>query len=172
VSSSGEIVYSATLPGGSIQGGAVQVAAAGGADVGAFEARLSIPPPIQITTPLAPGTVIRNRQPFRLTWTNGTPEAVVRMSLTVHLGQYAAGSIGHTVLASDGEITIGLIDVGGGASAFPLPPNDDTELVVTVSPRAGQVHTFTAPGLTREGRHEWAYEYRFRGLTIGPGTSP
>jgi uncharacterized protein (TIGR03437 family) len=167
---SGEIVYAATLPGGSIQGGTLRVAAAGGADVGAFEAAVSIPPPIKITTPLAGGTVIRNTQPFRLTWTHGTPDAVVRILLTAMLGQ--GGTIGHTVLASDGEITIGLIDVGGGALIFPLPPNDDTELVVTASPRAGQVQTFAAPGLTRDGRHEWVYEYRFRGLKIGPGTSP
>jgi len=165
-STTGEIVYAATLPAGSIQGRAVRVTAAGGAGVGAFQTGLSIPAPIQITTPLPPGTVIRNTQPFRVTWTNGIADAVVRMRLVAHIPDGEEPGCEATVLASDGEASIGLLPAG--TPYFPLPDNNYAEVVIMVGPRAGQVHTFSAPGLTREGRHEWLYEYRFKGLRIGP----
>jgi len=162
----GEIVYAATLPASSIQGRDVRVAAAGGAGVGVFHTGLSIPAPIQITTPLPPGTVIRNTQPFRVTWINGTADAVVRMRLIAHIPDGEEPGCEATVLASDGEASIGLLPAS--TPYFPLPNNNYAEVIIRVSPRAGQVQTFSAPGLTREGRHEWLYEFRFKGLRIGP----
>jgi len=168
-STSGEIVYAATLPASSIQGRDVRVSAAGGADVGAFQAGLSIPAPIQITTPLPPGTLIPYTRPFRVTWTNGTADAVVRVWLNQRIPDGEEGGVECAALASDGEATIGLIQEFG---TWVLPvlalPANNAEVIIRVSPRAGQVRTFSAPGLTRDGRHEWLYEYRFKGLRIGP----
>ncbi len=44
--------------------------------------------------------------------------------------------------------------------------SENAEVVLTVSPLTSKLTRFTAPGLTREGRHEWSYEYRFKGLKI------
>jgi hypothetical protein len=164
-SSSGEIVYSATLPPGSIRSGPVRVVAAGGTNVGAFQTGISIPPPIEITTPLPPGTLIPNNQPFRLTWKSGTAEAVVRMRIAYTYYQgFAESACECVALASEGELTLGMLS-SGDRPYFPLP-SGDAYIVVTVTPRAGQVQSFSAPGLTQGGKHEWSYEYRFYGLRI------
>jgi uncharacterized protein (TIGR03437 family) len=163
-SSSGEIVYSASLPVGSIRAGSVRVVAVGGPKVGAFQTGISIPPPIEITTPLPPGTLIPNNQPFRLTWRNGSADAVVCMRLAAP-NPVSEPTVSCVAYASDGEVTVGMLS-SGDRLYFPLPPSDNAYLVVTVSPRAGQVQSFSAPGLTQGGKHEWSYEYRFYGLRI------
>ena len=96
---------------------------------------------------------------------NGSPDAVVRMRI-------AGGPIGTEecicrAAATAGELTLPMRDIGGGRLAFQLPPSDRAEVFVTVEPRKAQVQTFSAPGLTQGGRHEWGYEYRFLGLKIG-----
>ncbi len=164
VSSSGDIVYTASLPAGSIRAGSVRVVAVGGPKVGAFQTGVSIPPPIEITTPLPPGTLIPNNQPFRLTWRNGSADAVVCMRLAAP-NPVSEPSVSCVAYASEGEVTVG-ISGSGDRLYFPLPPGE-AYIVVTVSPRAGQVQSFSAPGLTQGGKHEWSYEYRFYGLRIG-----
>jgi uncharacterized protein (TIGR03437 family) len=165
-SSFGEIAYAAALPAGSVQPGSVQVEGAGGPEVGVFQSSLPIPPPIEITTPLTPGTVIPADQPFRLTWTGGSPDAVVRMWL---ISEDAPGTgSGCQVLApaSDGQLTLATMPRDGPGSPLRLPvaARQTARVIVTVMPR--QAATFSAPGLTREGTHEWTYEYRFTGLRI------
>jgi hypothetical protein len=162
-SSSGELIYTATLPAGSFRPGEVRVLGAGGPSVGAFRTGISIPAPIEITTPLPPGTRIPYLQPFRLTWRNGSPDALVRMKI-VSPYPYGEPSLDCTALASDGEMTLGLI--GPDPPRLPVLPSENAYLIVTVSPRAGQVQTFSAPGLTLGGKHEWSYEYRFYNLRI------
>jgi hypothetical protein len=44
--------------------------------------------------------------------------------------------------------------------------SENAEVVVTVTPFRSTVTRFSAPGLTREARHDWSYEFRFRGLKI------
>ena len=51
---------------------------------------------------------------------------------------------------------------------FPLPPTDNAEVFITEEPSNAERQNFSAAGLTKGGVHEWIYEYRFRGLKIGP----
>jgi uncharacterized protein (TIGR03437 family) len=162
--SSGEVIYAATLPAGSIRSGTVRVTGGGGPSVGPFETAVSIRPPIEITTPLPPGLAIPVGRPFRLTWSNGTADALVRMRIVAPYS-YGEPSIDCTAPASDGEMTLGLID--SAYPRLPIGPSANAYIIVTVSPRAAQVQGFSAPGLTRGGTHEWSYEYRFYGLRIG-----
>jgi len=135
--------------------------------VGAFQASLTIPAPIEITTPLSPGTVIPYNQPFRVTWTGGSPDALVRIQLiSENVGQGIGTGCGVSVPASDGQYTVGLEQLMGprGPMTLPVPPRDTARVIITVIPR--QAITLSAPGLTREAAHEWVYEYRFTGLQI------
>jgi uncharacterized protein (TIGR03437 family) len=148
-------LYQTTLPSGSIQPGQVRVATGGGPAVAAFDTALNVPSPIQITTTFAPGTIISPREVLRLTWTNGRDDAVVRMRLQ---GAECAAS------AASGQITLNVL---GPDNSLPgVIPSENAELVVTVSPRNAQTATFSAQGLTQGGKHQWIYEYRFRGLRI------
>lgn len=162
----GELSYTATLPAGSARPGTVQVEAAGGPEVGAFQASLTVPAPIEITTSLAPGTVIPYDQPFRVAWTGGSPDAVVRIQL-ISEDQPGTGTGCEAVVpANDGEYTISLRRLSGPDSPLSLPvlPRQTARVIITVTPR--QATTFSAPGLTRAAAHEWTYEYRFTGLRI------
>jgi hypothetical protein len=161
----GEISYAAALPAGSVQPGTVQVEAPGGAEIGPFQTGLRIPRPVEITTSLLPGTLISDRQPFRVTWTGGDPDAVVSMQLiSQNPGQEFGLGCECRALASDGQVTMGLVSIGGGVYRLPVLARDIARVIITVTPR--QATTFSAPGLTREATHAWAYEYRFTGLQI------
>jgi hypothetical protein len=139
----------------------LQVAGAGGSGVGQFETSLSMPPQIQVTRSLEPGTIIGRTMPFRVTWTGGNSDSIVRMRVIANLPRYESIGYECTALASDGHATL---DVYGQPALLPLPPRDDVEVVLIVLPR--KTETFSAPGLTRDGRHEWTYEYHFQGLKI------
>jgi hypothetical protein len=163
----GEVVYTATLPANSVRAGTVRVLAEGGPEVGAFQASLQIPPPIEITTPLPPGTVIPQTQPFRVTWTGGSPDGLVRVRLASYPTPITESSTGCSAAASSGACTVELIrPFPDRPAVLPVIPSDDVRVTVIVGPGAGRVQTFSAPGFTREGTHEWRYEYRFTGLRI------
>lgn len=172
-SSFGEIAYAATLPAGAIRPGTVQVQATGGPEVGPFRTTLAIPPPIQITTPLAPGTVIPRWQPFRVTWTGGSPDAWVSMKLLIIDPIFPSRGIGCecTAVGSAGQVTLDVRrEEFHGVIAYSLPVGyGPSRVVITVTPSPVQAATsFSAPGLSREATHEWEYEYRFEGLEIRP----
>lgn len=163
----GEVTYTATLPSNSIKRGTVRVLAAGGPEVGSFQASLQIPPPIEITTALPPGTVIPQTQSFRVTWTGGSPDALVRVRLASYPTPITESAIECSAPASSGACTVELIrPFPDGPAVLPVIPSDDVRVTVIVGPGAGRVQTFSAPGFTREGTHEWSYEYRFTGLKI------
>jgi hypothetical protein len=71
--------YQATLASGSIQAGKFTVAA-GGADVGAFQAPLQIGADIQIQTPLESANVFQGCTPLTVSWTGGDPNSWVTVS--------------------------------------------------------------------------------------------
>jgi len=75
--------YAAILPSGSIQSGQVQISAAGGPDVGPFQSSLSIPAPIEITTPLPPGTALSTHQPIRVAWNKGSSASLVTLRVEI-----------------------------------------------------------------------------------------
>jgi hypothetical protein len=162
----GEISYMATLPVDSVRPGAIQVEAAGGPEVGAFQASLTVPAPIEITTTLAPGTVIAYDQPFRVAWTGGDPDALVGVQLISEDTPGTGSGCAVLVPVSDGEYTMPLRRLSGPDSPLRLPvqPRQTARVIITVTPK--QATTFSAPGLTREATHEWTYEYRFTGLRI------
>jgi hypothetical protein len=128
-----------------------------------------VPPPIQVTTSLAPGTVIDIHRPFSVAWSGGNPDTVVRMRLIAYQDQ--EGIFGNAcdcqVLATEG---MAKLDVGGNKEGEVMlkifTRSENAEVVLTVTPRTSKLTRFTAPGLTREGRHEWSYEYHFKGLKI------
>lgn len=161
--------YSAPLPSGSMEGGILRITAAGGADVGSFETEVNVPPPIQITTPLAPGTVIDFNRPFVVTWSGGQPETLVRMRLIAYKDQESIFGAGCDcpVVATQG---MAKVDMMSGPSGYPVlaigQRSENVEVVLTVTSFTSKAIRFAAPGLTREGRHEWSYEYRFKGLKI------
>lgn len=158
----GEVVYAAALPEGSVEERMVRVLAAGGLELGKFQAELPIPAPIQITSSLAPGTVIPRNQPFRVTWAGGRPDALVRVRLESHPAPIVESNCECTATASSGAVSFDLDHLG----MLPVIPSDDVRVTITVSPGAGHAQGFSAPGLTREGTHEWSYEHRFMGLSI------
>jgi len=163
-STSSEIVYTAVLPAGSIQLGQVQANAAGGFDVGAFQSSLSFPAPIEITSPLSPGTTISTLQPFRVTWNKGGPGSLIRLRVTSTDAAGGQRFCDCAASASDGRVELGLLDLGNGPR-LPLGPSDSVEVVITMTPGEGQAQSFSAPGLA-VGTHDWSYEYVFKGLSI------
>jgi hypothetical protein len=69
-------------------------------------------------------------------------------------------------LASNGEITLRPGPSGLNGEPFLPLPGGEAEVVLIVTPRAGDFQSFSAPGLTRGGRHDWTYEYHFVGVPI------
>jgi hypothetical protein len=158
---SGELIYQATLPNGTIQPGTVHLNAAGGPDIGPFQADISFPPPIQITTSLPPGTPIASNKAFRLDWSSGTPDVNVEVLLgSPVLGVY--DYYGLSVPGDRGTITLDLVGPQD-MRYFPIPPNNPAVVDVRVTP-VQQPQGFTAPTLARPGTQSWMYEYRFTGL--------
>ncbi|MGH9784150.1 MAG: hypothetical protein ACRD88_08185, partial [Terriglobia bacterium] len=164
-----ETGYSLRLPPGSLDGGTLRVTGAGGTGVGGFDTDVTVPPPIQVTTSLAPGTVIDIRRPFSVAWSGGSPDTIVRMRLISYRDQ--EGIFGNAcdchVFASEGTAKL---DVGQNPAGEVLlrifTRSENAEVVLTVTPRTSKLTQFAAPGLTREGRHDWSYEYHFKGLKI------
>ncbi|MCW5979793.1 MAG: hypothetical protein KIT09_17060 [Bryobacteraceae bacterium] len=165
----GEASYGMPLPPGSLEGGTLRVTAAGGAGVGGFDTDVTVPAPIEVTTPLTPGTVIDIRRPFSVDWSGGSPDAVVQMQLIAY--HDPEGILGAActcqVLASEGTVELGMgQNLEGEVLLRIFNRSENAEVVLTVSPRMSKLTRVSAPGLTREGRHEWSYEYRFKGLKI------
>jgi uncharacterized protein (TIGR03437 family) len=155
-SASGELLYQATLPAGILQPGTIQLSASGGADIGAFQASLSFPAPIQIQTNLAPGTIVPINEPFRLDWTGGTADEIVTVRLVggesdqEYYQGFATGDAG-TVTLQPPSI--------GYTNQFPLGFGRIDVLVTPVQPQ-----TFTAPTLSQPGTQNWMYWYKFTGI--------
>jgi hypothetical protein len=166
----GQDNYTVPLPSGSMEGGTIRVKSGGGADVGSFETETTLPPPIQITTPLTPGTVINFRRPFVVDWTGGQPETLVEVRLIAHSPSASINDRVCTcpVVATAGTAKLDMVGnpAGDGGILAIGTRSENAEVVVTVTPFRSTVTRFSAPGLTREARHDWSYEYRFKGLKI------
>jgi uncharacterized protein (TIGR03437 family) len=150
--------YSSTLPAGTVDAGTFAIAGSGGTDVGAFTDSLTVPAPIQITTPLSPGTVIPLDKTFTVQWVDGKPDQTVRVR--VRSNSVFGNECECVAAGSDGRVDLGLISVGYG-SVFPVVPAPD-EVVVTVEPAA--LRLIPVPGLSLGATHSWKYTFRFEGL--------
>jgi uncharacterized protein (TIGR03437 family) len=166
-SSSGQTVYQATLPAGSIQPGSFSVSASGGADVGAFQASTQIGSGIQVTSSFPPGTVIPTlllSTPFAVQWTGGDPNEWVTVTITGH-GSGIDQSDVRVAHASDGVALFygeGPMLALGIASTQP----GQAEITIEVDPDPSQVQTISVPGLSLGAEVTWKYTYHFTGLTL------
>jgi hypothetical protein len=163
--------YGMPLPPASLEGGTLRVTGVGGTEVGGFQTDVVVTPPIQVTTSLAPGTVIDFHRPFVVSWSGGSPDTVLSVRLTAYQDQEAifGASCVCRVLANEGTAKLDLFYPGGINGEVILAigtRSENAEVVLTVTPRTSKLTRFAAPGLTREGRHEWSYEYHFKGLKI------
>jgi uncharacterized protein (TIGR03437 family) len=163
--------YSTALPAGSLEGGRLRVVGVGGSGVGAFQTEITTPPLIRVDFPLAPGTVIDFRRPFALEWSGGSSDTIVSMRLIARLEP--GGVFGRVcecrTLGNAGRVLLDVFNPNpqtGGPVLLIGSPSEDAEVLLTVTPRPSGQTLFTAPGLTRGARHEWSYEYQFKGLKI------
>jgi len=161
--------YSATLPRGSLDGGILSVGAEGGIDVGPFQTSVTVPPQVQVTTSLSPGTVIDYHRPFSVTWSGGSPDTLVTMRLIAYQDQ--DGIFGRActcpVLATEGTSKVDVFNPSGNELILSIGNrSENVEVVLTVTPLTSKLTRFAAPGLTRDGMHQWSYEYHFKGLKI------
>jgi uncharacterized protein (TIGR03437 family) len=99
-------VIRADLPRGTIRAGLFKVRATGGADVGPFESSVQIGSPIQVTTPIPPGTVFSPLRAMTVTWTGGAEDAWVTLRVMAHRGSLDRYTATYT-RASAGRITLG-----------------------------------------------------------------
>jgi uncharacterized protein (TIGR03437 family) len=161
--------YSTLLPPGSLEGGTLRVTTAGGAGVGSFQTNVTIPPPIQVTTSLVPGTIIDYHRPFTVAWSGGNPDTLITLRLNAYYNQdgISGENCECPVVGGVGSVTVGVFNpTGKEVVSLVRIPSENAEVVLTVTPLTSKATRFTAPGLTREGRHEWSYEYHFKGLKI------
>jgi hypothetical protein len=77
---SGGVVYSGSLPTGFIAPGTYTISGTPGNAV-SLNNKLVVGSPIQIQTPLAPGTVISNSQPLAVKWNGGDADTLVEVTL-------------------------------------------------------------------------------------------
>jgi hypothetical protein len=138
---------------------------------GPFSATTQIPPPIRITTNLAPGTAVSpatsqaNPSGITIHWTGGDSSSAVS-------AQFLSGGLTYaivTVPATQGTLTYGF-GLWTGPSilnplfAFTFSPDDEQEIIVTQELATSS--TFAVPGLTLGGQQTWEYVFDFRGLVL------
>ncbi len=156
---SGLTMYQAALPAGTIQPGSLSVTASGGADVGAFQSSVQMPPEIRFTTALA-GIGFPCNQGVTIRWTGGDPNAWVTVSQLFNPADaYSVQNYSQAVRVSDGALTVNMPP--NGPPTCKNQPSWPLKLVVQVIPDPSEVAAFSAPGLSLGGRHLWRYTYTF-----------
>ncbi len=144
----GKLTYTATLPPGSIQPGTYTVKASGGADVGPFETSITLPAPIELTSPFP---ALEQRM-IGVSWKGGDPDSAVElMFMDTDYDGYQYGFAAHT-LASAGMVSLDLrhtqIHPTSALAILQLPKDSPLK--------------FQAPGLTVGGQHTWRYEFLYK----------
>jgi hypothetical protein len=176
IPATGGVEYQQSLPNGFIAPGQYTVSALGQVQ---FQGTLTIPPPIQITSPLTQGTQISVSHNFVINWTNGTPGELVRMRLVANNGLFNGVDTAY-VDASSGTFTFSPICTGnpiqtGGngvycALGFFMTPGSTAKMSVEVEllPSLGYANAVSAQGLTQGVQLSWMYRYVFNGLSLAP----
>lgn len=118
---------------------------------------------VRVLTELAPGTLIDSSKPFRLEWTGARPGHIVNVRLLSFIPLGFATGLEYFVPAEEGSVTLETREPLPGRPSLPLTPGDDFRVIVRVLAPAA---SFTAPGLTFEGRHAAIEEYHFLGLKL------
>jgi uncharacterized protein (TIGR03437 family) len=149
--------YHATLPAGAITSGVYQLG-------GAITATAQLPPAINITTTLQPGTKVSSA--FTVNWTGGDPQSMVTVQFLVRgpKDTLSAFLSQQTVPASTGTVHFtGFLPATFGT---PQPyPTGAVEVILIQEPISGPTQPFTTPGFTQGGRQTWAYTFDYRGLS-------
>jgi hypothetical protein len=162
-SATGSVTYSRSLPPGFLGAGTYGISATGSSTVGAFQGKVMLDPPIQITAVHPPANVSAG-EPFTVQWSGGSPGSVVKVSLRFKRFMTEYASYGYT---SAGAGTYSFQPICSGHSvesggngvfcSFGLPAV--TEVVVEQMPATNQVSTFNASGITGDIQVRWTYRY-------------
>ena len=184
----GRLTYQATLPAGTLQGGAYQVTGQAGPGVGVFGAKANIPAPITIApntglTGLQPGTQLPSPcqitnvhpifpcegQDYEFSWTGGDDRSLVTVQFIV------GNTIQGVATAYGGE---GIVAIPSSYGPYPntcdlpafglgcvLLPEGNVEVIITQTPSPYQEYRLNAPGLSWGINGTWKYVWDFRGLT-------
>lgn len=169
--------YQQSLPNGFISPGTYTVSASGGPVQ--FQGSLSVPAPIQIQTPLAPGTQISVSHPFVINWTGGAPGELVKISLIGNKGLSTNTSFAY-VDASAGSFTFTPVCTPFDPSSL-MPPlcsfgpamsyesvYDNHSVEIDVIPSSGYAAAISAQGTTDGVQLSWMYTYVFSGVSPAP----
>lgn len=164
------VAYQQNLPRGSIAPGPYTISSSGGPVT--FRAALNVNPPIQIQTPLPPGTTIATWQTPGVNWTGGTPGDLLKLTLTAgpafnRAFDYAYADAGSGQVAIFPFCPQGIFYTSGpNACSLFLDPSNDAQIIVEVSPRSPV--SVEAQGITGKVQVSWTYRYIFGGLVVGP----
>jgi len=167
------VLYSSALP-GPLEQGDYSVAGAGGADVGAFgPAELDIPSLLDVTTNLAPGTVVSRAAGLQLVWVGGNADDIVVIhGRSFHIPPGTEAPIRDPMQFRSQAF---LCNTSAGNGAFTVPeyvlnalPDGLLNLQVTHLPSADGVARFDAPGLDLGGVFRWLDTTAYLDLVLEP----
>jgi uncharacterized protein (TIGR03437 family) len=175
IPATGGVEYQESLPNGFIAPGQYTVSASGPVQ---FQGTLTIPQPIQITTPLTSDTHISVSNNFVINWTGGAAGELVRLRLVANNGLFSGVDTAY-VDASAGSFTFYPICIGnpppmgsGRVCAFGvfLVPGATGNVSVEVDllPSSGYASSVNGQGVTQGVQLSWMYRYVFNGLSFAP----
>ncbi len=175
IPATGGVGYQQSLPNGFIAPGQYTISASGGPVQ--FQGTLTVPPPIQIQTPLSPGTQISVSHSLVINWTGGAPGQLVKLRLVANDGLFngvdsayvdaSAGSFtfypictGHSVLTGGNGVfcAFGILMIPG--------PTGNVSVEVELLPSSGYANAVNAQGITQAVQLSWIYRYVFSGLSF------
>lgn len=165
ISVAGSIAYSETLPPGFLSAGSYAISADGGSNVGPFQASVTVDSPIQIKA-VTPGSDVAPGTPYTVTWSGGSANDVVKLTLVYQHWIYDEFDYGYAP-ASAGSISFypfcsgNPVSAGGNGVVCGFGLTDVTEIVVEQIPASAQIPTVLAAGLTGGVRVLWSYRYVF-----------
>jgi uncharacterized protein (TIGR03437 family) len=171
ISGSG-VLYEAPLP-EVLGAGNYSVAAAGGADVGAFgPVSLGVPTLISVTSNFADGTTFSRSTPLQVAWTGGGSSDMV----LIYGRSYKLGTGVQPPVSDPGQFRSMAFVCSTTASAgqFAVPvdvlqqlPTGQLSLTVSHMPSQSGVSRFSAPGLTLGGVFRWLSTVTYPNLVLG-----
>ncbi len=133
-----------------------------------FHAGLEVDSPIQIQTPLPPGTVIPTRWPLTVKWTGGIPGYLVKLTLISGPGLNRSFNYAYVDAASSSFTFDPLCfpeqPTGSPSCSLGPIPSNDAQVIVEVSP--GFPISVAAQGITGRAQVSWTYRYIFGGLVL------
>jgi uncharacterized protein (TIGR03437 family) len=173
IPNTGGVQYQQSLPNGFIAPGQYTVSASGPVQ---FQGTVTIPSPIQITTPLTPGTQVSVSNNFVINWTGGAPGELVRLRLVAKDGLFNSVDTAY-VDAVAGSFTFSPVCMGNpppmGSGRFCtfgvlMQPGSTGNVSVEVEllPSSEYANAMSAQGITQGVQISWMYRYVFSGMSF------